>query len=85
MKPRVATTPPKATTATMVLKAIYPAVSCPLVSTTPGNEADIQVLRYLNHKHKLKLKLYMLRLPREGSEVKPQRTHLESLQQGITP
>ena len=47
MRLNVATVPAEATTATIVLKATYPAVSCPLESTASGKEADIQVLRSL--------------------------------------
>lgn len=78
MRPRVVTRPAKATTATTVLKATYPAAPSPFKSTASGKEADIQVLRSFKSKDVSQ----SLRLPQRG-EIKPQRTHLGSLQQGM--
>ena len=47
MRPRAATRPAKAATATTVLKATYPAALCPFESTPSRKEADIKVLGLL--------------------------------------
>lgn len=53
-RPRVATTPAKAATATIVFKAMCPAVLYPLESTTSGEETDIVLRSYFNQRQKVK-------------------------------